>query len=152
LAHIRFRKAWAHNGHTVAELPYKAAYGVYGSWLGLFLNVVCLIASFYSALFPPGGSPDAEAFFQSYLAAPMILLLYLFWKAWSWTKYPTHRAMYVPIDRIDIYTGMRDGQVPISAPDVSPETRRASIQARDQEQAQIVDNRPMWKKALEVII
>jgi amino acid transporter len=44
LAHIRFRKAWAYHGHTVDEIPFKAAGGVYGSWLGLFIIVVVLIA------------------------------------------------------------------------------------------------------------
>ena len=44
LAHIRFRKAWAYHGHTVDEIPFKAAGGVYGSWLGLFIIIVVLIA------------------------------------------------------------------------------------------------------------
>jgi amino acid permease len=44
LAHIRFRKAWAYHGHTLDEIPFKAAGGVYGSWLGLFIIIVVLIA------------------------------------------------------------------------------------------------------------
>jgi amino acid transporter len=44
LSHIRFRKAWAYHGHTVDEIPFKAAGGVYGSWLGLFIIFVVLIA------------------------------------------------------------------------------------------------------------
>lgn len=44
LAHIRFRKAWKHQGHTLDEIPFKAAFGVYGSWLGLILCVLVLIA------------------------------------------------------------------------------------------------------------
>ena len=51
LAHIRFRQAWKHNGHTLDELPYKAMFGVYGSSLGLFLNCICLAAQFYIAIF-----------------------------------------------------------------------------------------------------
>lgn len=45
LAHIRFRAAWAYQGHTLDEIPFKAIGGVYGSWLGLVLNVLVLIAS-----------------------------------------------------------------------------------------------------------
>jgi amino acid transporter len=44
LAHIRFRKAWHYNGHTLDEIPFKAIGGVYGSYLGLFLIAIVLIA------------------------------------------------------------------------------------------------------------
>jgi len=44
LAHIRFRAAWAHNGHTLDEIPFKAIGGVYGSWMGLILILLVLIA------------------------------------------------------------------------------------------------------------
>jgi amino acid transporter len=51
LAHIRFRHAWKAQGHVKAELPYEAIFGVGGSWYGLILNIVCMIATFYVALF-----------------------------------------------------------------------------------------------------
>lgn len=44
LAHIRFRAAWKHHGHTLDELPFKAACGTFGSWLGIFLIVIVLMA------------------------------------------------------------------------------------------------------------
>lgn len=43
-AHIRFRNAWAYHGHTLDELPFKAIFGVWGSWLGLGLVVLVLVA------------------------------------------------------------------------------------------------------------
>ena len=51
LAHIRFRKAWKLHGHAVDELPYRASFGIWGSWLGIFLNFICLVAQIYVALF-----------------------------------------------------------------------------------------------------
>lgn len=51
LAHIRFRSAWKVQGHVKDELPYQAPMGVYGSYYGLILNILCLIATFYVALF-----------------------------------------------------------------------------------------------------
>ena len=50
LAHIRFRNAWKHNGRTLDEIPFQAVGGIYGSYLGLSLNILVLIAqvSFYS--------------------------------------------------------------------------------------------------------
>ena len=66
LAHIRFRSAWKYHGHvsyinefqnfglyfswkltffqTLDEIPFQAIFGVYGSWIGLGLVVVVLIA------------------------------------------------------------------------------------------------------------
>lgn len=125
LAHIRFRKAWKYNGHSVDELPYQASYGVWGSWFGLFLNVICLMAQFYVALFPLGSSPNAETFFESFLAAPLLIFFYLVWKIYSWFYVPEHRPLYVAIKDMDIYTGMRDDQKDIS--EVDERTRMASI-------------------------
>jgi yeast amino acid transporter len=44
LAHIRFRAAWKFHGHTLDEIPFKAIGGIYGSWIGLILVVLVLIA------------------------------------------------------------------------------------------------------------
>lgn len=43
-AHIRFRNAWKYHGHTLDEIPFRAIFGVTGSWIGLVLVVVVLIA------------------------------------------------------------------------------------------------------------
>jgi amino acid transporter len=51
LSHIRFRHAWKVQGHDLSELPYKASFGVIGSWVGFFLNIIALVATFYTALF-----------------------------------------------------------------------------------------------------
>lgn len=51
LAHIRFRKAWAYHGHTLDEIPFKAAGGVAGSWLGLGLCILVFIAQVSNSLF-----------------------------------------------------------------------------------------------------
>lgn len=50
LAHIRFRSAWKHQGHTLDEIPFRAIFGVWGSWLGLVLCVLVLIAQVSFAL------------------------------------------------------------------------------------------------------
>lgn len=44
LAHIRFRKAWKYHGHSLDEIPFQAVGGVYGSYLGLTLVILVLIA------------------------------------------------------------------------------------------------------------
>ena len=51
LAHIRFRSGWKAQGHTLDELPYRASFGVIGSYIGLFLACISLVATFYISLF-----------------------------------------------------------------------------------------------------
>ena len=51
LAHIRFRLAWKKQGHSLDELPYKAPFGIWGSAVGLLLNILALMAQFYVAIF-----------------------------------------------------------------------------------------------------
>lgn len=51
LAHIRFRSAWKAQGHSIAELPYKAQFGVWGSYYGFIANFFGLAVTFYISLF-----------------------------------------------------------------------------------------------------
>ncbi|KIV99703.1 hypothetical protein, variant [Verruconis gallopava] len=128
LAHIRFRAAWKAAGHSLDELPFRAAFGVWGSWLCLLINILGLVGQFYVALYPIGGpNLDPTTFFELYLAGPFLVFLYLIWKVYSWFARPADRPLWVPLKDIDIYTGMRDTQVAISGPDASEEVRRASI-------------------------
>ncbi len=60
LTHIRFRYVWKYKGRSLDAIPYKPNMGVIGSYIGLILNILCLIASFYSALYvSPPASPAA---------------------------------------------------------------------------------------------
>lgn len=104
LAHIRFRKAWAYQGHTLDEIPFRAAGGIYGSYLGLFLCVIVLMAQFYSAIVaPPGeeGMATAKSFFQQYLAAPVILFFWFVGYVWK-------REGWIRTHQIDVDTGRRE--------------------------------------------
>ncbi|EAU86568.1 amino-acid permease inda1 [Coprinopsis cinerea okayama7 len=91
LCHIRFRRAWKVQGHSTDELPYRALGGVYGSWFGVILVILVLIAQFYVALFPLNYDPDrtpgdvAEGFFASYLALPVMIMFYIIGYAWKRT-------------------------------------------------------------------
>ena len=117
LAHIRFRRAWEYHGHTTDELPFKAAFGVYGSWVG-FILVVCtslctfakrslklthcaqilvLIAQFYTAVKPL----TAYDFFLSYLALFVVILFYIIGVVWK-------RQTWLRTANIDVDTGRRE--------------------------------------------
>ncbi|KAK7893966.1 hypothetical protein LTR67_006667 [Exophiala xenobiotica] len=104
-SHIRFRNAWKAAGRTLDDLPFKSQVGVYGSWVGFILAILCLIATFYISLFPIGGTPTggAESFFESYIAFPIIIGLFLFWKLWT-----NNWKFGVKTKDMDIDTGRRD--------------------------------------------
>jgi len=101
ISHIRFRKAWKYHGRDLDEIPYRAQFGIIGSYIGVFLAVICIMASFYTSVQPM----KAITFFQNWLAGPVILVLYLFWKVFSWKWWP----IMTPLANIDITTGMRGG-------------------------------------------
>ncbi|KAI6780344.1 Amino-acid permease-like protein [Emericellopsis cladophorae] len=104
LAHIRFRKAWAYHGHTIDEIPFHAVGGVYGSWLGLSLNIIVLIAQTYTAIVAPPGEPGfgtAESFFQSYLAVPVVIVFWIIGFAWK-------RTGWLRTHQMDVDTGRRE--------------------------------------------
>ncbi|KAL8839738.1 MAG: hypothetical protein Q9170_001609 [Blastenia crenularia] len=103
LSHIRFRAGWKAQGRSLDDLPYRASFGVVGSWIGFLLACIALIATFYVSLFPVGGSPDAQTFFENYLAGPIVIALYLGWKVYTRGK----GGLFVRASDMDIDTGMR---------------------------------------------
>ncbi|KAK3197230.1 hypothetical protein GRF29_1536g1065912 [Pseudopithomyces chartarum] len=101
-AHIRFRKAWAHQGHTLDEIPFKALFGVWGSWLSIFLIVIVLVAQFYVSVSPLGKKVGtAYEFFYGYLA---FFVVGFFWVC----GYVWKREGWLSIDQIDLDTGRRE--------------------------------------------
>ncbi|GAA5975183.1 hypothetical protein JCM11641_004384 [Rhodosporidiobolus odoratus] len=105
LCHIRFRAAWKYNGHSVEELPFTALGGVYGSWCGLILVILVLIAQFYVAIWPIGGMSDdagqaAEDFFLVWLTLPIVLFFWL-------CAYIKNRTLPYKVHEIDIDTGRK---------------------------------------------
>jgi amino acid transporter len=114
LAHIRFRAAWKHNGRSTDELAYVAPMGVIGSCIGLFLNILCLVAEFYVSVAPK----DAKNFFENYLAFPIVIFFYVVWKVYSYfTKDPRVEKrgwkMWRSVEEIDVLSGIRDSALDI---------------------------------------
>lgn len=126
LAHIRFRRAWAAKGRSIRSLAFRSQVGVAGSWVGFALNVLVLIAQFWTAAWPvphPSSSSSsssssttathnpmsgggdarsvAENFFLQYLCAPLVLACYVGHKLWF-------RTRVVRVADMDVDTGRRD--------------------------------------------
>jgi amino acid transporter len=100
--HIRFRAAWKAQGRTLDQIPYRAAGGVYGSWLGLTLCILILAAQCYYAAVPPaGGENSVERVLQQILTIPIVAL---FWAAGFFWKRPA----WLSAANIDLDTGLRE--------------------------------------------
>jgi len=106
VCHIRFRQAWKRAGHTLDELAFTSQCGVIGSWLGLIMNILILMAQFWTGAWPVGygsmtASEQVQNFFEAYLAAPIVIAFFLFYKFWKKTKFRR-------IADIDITSGRRE--------------------------------------------
>ena len=100
--HIRFRAAMKVQGRSESEIVYKSQVGLIGSYFGVVFNFLVLVAQFWTGLFPVGSSKaDVTAFFQAYLAAPIVLACFIFFKIWKKTK-------FVSLKNMDLDTGRRE--------------------------------------------
>lgn len=109
LAHIRFRRAWRIQGHSVEDLAFTSQAGLLGSWIGLIFNGLVLIAQFWIGFAPPpqhgsavtGVAALTENFFQAYLAVPIVLVCYFPYKIYFKTPFMRCKTM-------DLRTGIRE--------------------------------------------
>lgn len=106
LAHIRFRRGWKLQGHSIDELPFQAQGGVVTSWIGFGINCIVLIAQFWTGVAPIGygemtSSERTKYFFSTYLAAPIVLAFYIVYKL-------VYRTSIVRAKDMDLMTGRRD--------------------------------------------
>ena len=105
LAHLRFRRAWRIQGHSLDELAFVSQPGIIGSWVGIGLAVCVLIAQFWTGFAPIGyselsGGERTRNLFSVYLGLPIILFFYLPYKFWFKTRIMRSETM-------DLKTGMR---------------------------------------------
>jgi len=96
--------AWKAQGHSVDELPFRALGGIWGSAFGAVVLVLVLIAQFYVAVWPIGGTDSpgdaAQSFFLAYLAAPILIAFYII--GFIWKRQGPKKA-----SEIDLVTGRK---------------------------------------------
>jgi amino acid transporter len=110
LAHIRFRKAWKVQGHSLDELAFRSQPGVVGSWIGFIFNVLIIIGQFWVGAWPvnyaaKGPRGQALSFFLAYLGVPIVVIFYLTYKIWFRTPFMRSKDM-------DLVTGRRELNLP----------------------------------------
>jgi hypothetical protein len=88
---FRFRQALRIHNKSLQSLPYQSPIGAIGSWIGLVCNVFIIVLQFITALFPIGyrtmsGQQRATSFFQSFMAFPLIGIIFLWYKFFGGTR------------------------------------------------------------------
>ncbi|KAI5784970.1 amino acid permease/ SLC12A domain-containing protein [Pyronema domesticum] len=99
--HIRFRRGWKLQGHSLDELAFVSQPGVIGSYIGLVFNCLVLVAQFWTAMWPQGGKTTATGFFSSYLAVPIVIAFYIPYKIY-------YKTPFVRAKDMDLVTGRRE--------------------------------------------
>lgn len=116
-AHIRFRAGMKAQGRNPnEELAFMSQCGLLGSWYGVVLNILILVAQFWVALFPLGGSPDPSDFFQAYLALPVIIAFYVFHKLWKKNK-----SWYIKASDMDLDSGRAEHDLDLLKQEIAEE-------------------------------
>ncbi|PHH65506.1 hypothetical protein CDD81_2286 [Ophiocordyceps australis] len=111
LCHIRFRAAWARSARSLDAIPFTAQAGVVGSYIGLALNLLVLVAQFWVGAFPHSwrdlsATQVAQSFFLKFLGVPIVVISYLVHKMY-------YRTSFVRLCDMDLDTGRRDFNLPI---------------------------------------
>jgi yeast amino acid transporter len=133
LAHIRFRKAWKANGHSLDELAFTSQPGIIGSWIGFIFNILILVAQFWTGAWPEGyqtmtSADQAKSFFLAYLGAPIVLIFYIFYKV-------RYKTSIMRVEDMDLQTGMRELNI------------RELLKAEREE----MTTWPLWKRGYKLV-
>ena len=121
--HIRFRRALKVQGRDTSEIAYTSQVGLIGSYIGMTLNILVLIAQFWVALFRFGQFSRSKCILPSYLGFPVVLFFYICHKL-----YRRNWRLYIRAKDIDIDTGRRDLDLDLLRQELAEE--RAFIAAK----------------------
>ncbi len=103
IAHIRFRRAWKAQGHSLDEIPFKAVFGVPGSYFALVIILVAMFAQAYTCLVPVNGVRDLRQFYASFAEIPVFIVLFIGAKLWERKRGGT----WLALKDVDLHSGRR---------------------------------------------
>lgn len=119
--HVRFRRAWAAQGHRVEELPFRAYGYPWGTGFVIAVNVFLVVIAGYSDFV---GGFHAVDFVVNYVVIAVFVVLYVGWKLVKGTR-------VVPLTEVDLVTGRREGLL-------NPRTTTAAAGVATQEMGVVV--------------
>lgn len=81
--HLRFRSAWAKQGHTEGQLPFKSALYPCNAYFGLAANIFLALVQGWQTLNPF----DAGNFVDAYVLLPLFVIIFVVYKVLFRTKF-----------------------------------------------------------------
>lgn len=123
LCHIRFRCALKAQNRSTSELVFKAPLGIYGSMVGLTLNIFVIVIVFWTSLYPvdssgkDSGEPNVYNFFSVYLCIPVTIIGYIVYAFFRSFK-------VVKLKDIDLDTGRRELDMELLRLEIEEENQR----------------------------
>ena len=127
--HIRFRSAWARQGRSKHELPYKSLWYPWNAYFGLAANLFLALVQGWTTLSPF----DAGTFVDAYILLPLFPIIYFGYKF-------VFKTRYRRLTEIDLDAGMRkdlddvDVDVKVSGEDYAGAVKR---------------KKPLWRRVTE---
>ncbi|GKT90496.1 amino acid permease [Colletotrichum tofieldiae] len=106
VSHIRFRKAWAAQGHDHKMLLWNSPFGAWGAWVGVIICVVGLSANMLTAIWPVSGH-DAQAVIRDNIGTVIPVVLYFGYRLWQSMVKKLKQPVLIPLDQVDVRTGIR---------------------------------------------
>ncbi|TQN67087.1 putative amino-acid permease [Colletotrichum shisoi] len=106
VSHIRFRKAWAAQGHDYKTLLWNSPFGAWGAWVGVSVCAVGLFANILTAILPIGGH-DAQAVIRDNVGTVIPAVLYFGYWFWQSRIKKMRQPTLIPLGQVDVRTGIR---------------------------------------------
>jgi len=125
--HVRFRKAWNHQGRPISELPFKSMFYPWNAYFGIGANIFLAFVQGWTTLSPF----NAGSFVDAYILLPLFPIIFFVYK---WIR-KTH---FKRIHEIDLDSGRRADMDSTEYTD-----------ALDVEGALAGDRPSLWKRAMK---
>ncbi|PGH27851.1 hypothetical protein AJ80_00401 [Polytolypa hystricis UAMH7299] len=109
LAHIRFRRGWKVQGHSLDELAFRSPLGVVGSWIGAFIVVLILAAQIWIAIAPISYQEmsASERIMYAIQASTSALVALVFYVVYKYR----HKTRIVRAADMDLHSGTRESNI-----------------------------------------
>ncbi|KAF1808359.1 hypothetical protein P152DRAFT_223816 [Eremomyces bilateralis CBS 781.70] len=111
--HIRFRQAWAAQGRTPEQLPYRSLWYPWNAYFGLFANIFLALIQGWTTLTPF----DAGNFVDAYILLPLFPLIWISFKL-------IYKTRFWRSHEVDLDSGRRKD---LDTKDIRPETAKPDV-------------------------
>lgn len=124
--HIQFRAALKLKGKALSTLPYESPLGVLGSYIGLLLNIFIILCQLVAGIHPVdseladmSAGQRAAHFWQSFMALPLIFLVFAWFKWYKGTRIIGMTMSLNPFSNAKIERGRGTAKVDLNQVDFS---------------------------------